>query len=64
VTHGLEAADFAAVAGCDAGALLPAVLQRVESEISQVGGFRMSVDSEHSTLLVKFVEGEADAKVF
>ena len=55
VAHGFVAADFAAVAGGDAGALLAAMLQSVQAEIGQVGGFRMAVDSEHTTLLVQFV---------
>jgi len=29
------------------------MLQRVEAEVCEVGGFRMAVDAEHSALLMK-----------
>ena len=45
-----------AVAGGDAGAFLAAMLQRVEPQIRQVGGFGMAVDGEHAALLVEFVQ--------
>ena len=55
VAHRFVAADFAAVARGDSRALLAAMLQRVKPKISKVGCFRMSVDSEHATLLVQFI---------
>ena len=48
--------DLVAVAGADAGALLPAVLQGVEAEVGQLGGFGMAVDGDHAALVVEFIE--------
>jgi hypothetical protein len=48
----LLAVDLAAVAGGDAGALLAAMLQRVQAQIGEVGGFRMAVDGENAALIV------------
>ena len=52
-------ADLAIVAGGDARALLAAMLQRVEPQISQIGSFGMAVNGEHTTLLVKLVQSTA-----
>ena len=46
----------AAVAGADAGAFLAAMLQRVEAQIGQLGGFRMAVDGDDAALFVEFIE--------
>ena len=57
VAHALVAVDLAAVAGGDPGAFLPAMLQRVQAQVSQVGGFRMAVDGKHAAFVVKAVDG-------
>ena len=62
--HGLVAVDLAAVAGADAGALLPAMLQRVEAEVGQLGRFGMAVDGDHAALVVEFIEHEIIEDVF
>src|ERR1700689_3828174 len=56
VPHRFGTPNLAMVAGCDACALLPAMLQRVEAEISQVGSFGMAVNGEHTNLLAKLVQ--------
>ena len=45
-----------AVAGADAGALLSAVLQRVEAQVGQLGGFGMAVDGDDAALVVELIE--------
>ena len=52
--------QIVAIAGDDAGGFLPAVLQRVETEISEVGGFGMAEDAEDTTLVVEVVVGESE----
>ena len=42
-------------AGGDAGALLPAMLQRVEAEVGEVGGLGMPEDAENAALVFEFV---------
>ena len=44
-----------AIRGNDTGGLLAAVLQRVETEVNHVGGFRMSVDSHHRAFVVELI---------
>ena len=44
-----------AVGGDDAGALLSAVLQRVEAEVGEVGRFGMAEDAEDAALVFEFV---------
>ena len=44
-----------AVGGGDAGALLAAVLERVEAEVGEVGGLGMSEDAEDAALVFEFV---------
>ncbi len=39
----------------DAGALLAAMLQRVQAEVREVGGLRMTVDAEDAALFLEFV---------
>jgi hypothetical protein len=56
MTHGLDTADFPAVAGGDARALLPAVLQGEQAEMAQLGRFRISVDRKNTALVVEFIE--------
>jgi hypothetical protein len=45
-----------AVRGADASALLSAVLERVETEIGEIGRLGMSVDPEDTAFLVDVVE--------
>ena len=45
-----------AVGGGDAGALLAAMLQRVEAEVGEVGRLGMAEDAEDAALVVEFVE--------
>ena len=40
----------------DAGALLAAMLQRIQAQVSQLGCFRMAVDREDAALVVEFIE--------
>ena len=52
----LRDADLRAVGRGDAGALLPAVLQRVEPEVGHVGRFGMAEDAEDAALVLEFVQ--------
>ena len=66
MAHRLVAVDLAAVAGGDTGALLAAMLQRVQPEVGEVRRFRMAVDGEDAAFFVELIEhavisGFADA---
>ena len=54
--HRLVAVDVVAVARCDAGAFLPAMLQRIKPQVGQIRRFGMPVDREDAALFVEFVE--------
>src|SRR5215813_13998094 len=54
--HGLVNEDGIAVGSRDAGGLLPAMLQRVQTEISERCRLGMAVDGRHTALFTKFVE--------
>ena len=54
--HGLVAVNVAAVGGSDAGGFLSAMLQGVEAEIGELGGFGMVVDRHHAAFFVQLVE--------
>jgi hypothetical protein len=41
--------------GDDAAAFLAPVLERVESQVGDVGGFRMTVNAKYAALIVKVV---------
>ena len=56
VAHRARNAHLLAVGGRDAGALLAAMLQRVEAEIGQVGGFGMAEDAEDAALVFKLIQ--------
>ena len=56
VAHLADRADAGAVRRRDAGALLPAMLQRVEAEIGELGGLGVAVDAEDAALLAELVE--------
>ena len=53
VAHGAGDPELDAVGRGDAGALLPAVLERVKAEVSEVGGLGMAEDSEDAALVFK-----------
>ena len=55
VAHRARDAHLLAVGGGDAGALLAAVLERVEAEIREVGGFGMAEDAEDAALVFELV---------
>ena len=56
VTHRPRGAHPLAVSGDDAGALLAAMLQRVEPEIREVGGLGIAEDAEDAAFVFEFVE--------
>jgi len=56
VTHRFFEAELRTVGGDDATRLLPAMLQRVQTEVSQSRGFRMSEDTENTTLFTQLVD--------
>ena len=55
IAHRLRHADLRAVGGGDAGALLPAVLQRIEPEVREIRRLGMPEDPEDAALIVEFV---------
>src|ERR1041385_5803497 len=55
VTHRAFETQFGAVGSDDAARFLPSMLKRVQTEVSQSRGFRMSIDSENTTLFMQFV---------
>ena len=56
VAHRPRDAHLLAVGRGDAGALLAAVLQRVEAEVGHVGRFGMAEDAEDAALVLEFIE--------
>ena len=56
VAHLTHRTDARAVCRRDASALLPAMLQRVESEIGELRGLAVAVDAEDAALLAKLIE--------
>ena len=57
MAHRLRDAHLRAVRCGNAGALLAAMLKRVEPEVGQVGGFGMAEDAEHAAFFLEFVVG-------
>jgi len=47
--------EFVAIAGDDAGGFLAAMLEGVESEVSEVGRFGMAEDAEDATMVVEVI---------
>ena len=45
-----------AVGGGDAGALLPAMLQRIEAEVGEIRGLGVAEDPEHAAFFLELVE--------
>src|SRR5262245_17860081 len=60
--HRLLQVERAAVGGRDARRLLAAVLERVETEIGDVGGLRVVPDPEEPALVVELVVTPCDAQ--
>ena len=56
VPHRARDAHLLAVGGGDAGALLAAMLQRIEAEIRQVGRFGMPEDAKDAALVLELVD--------
>jgi hypothetical protein len=61
--HAFSSVDVFAVAGGNAGALLPAVLQGVEAEVSEFRSFGAAVDGDNTAFVVEFVEHSAPMDV-
>jgi hypothetical protein len=49
--HAVVLVKFPLVAGDDAGAFLPAMLQRVKAVVGQLGGIRMAENAEDSAIM-------------
>src|SRR5579863_8686650 len=58
VPHPLVIRDSIAVRYSDAGAFLPAVLKLIQTQVGELGSFRMTVDGEAATIVVELVIGE------
>ena len=58
VAHRPGDADLLAVGRGDAGALLAAMLQRVQTEVGHVGGFGMTEDAEDAAFVLELVHGQ------
>jgi hypothetical protein len=56
VAHAPVEMEMTAVAGGDARTFLTAMLQRVQTQVGKIGGFRMAVDGEDAAFFVEFVE--------
>ncbi len=56
MAHALVIVNMAAVARRDAGALLAAMLHRVQAQIGEICGFRVPVNGEHAAFVVEFIE--------
>src|SRR5579864_3611036 len=60
VTHGAMEIKLVAIARNDPGGFLPAMLQRVKTQIGKIGSFRMPEDTEHTTLVVETIVGVSE----
>ena len=58
--HGLLDVQRRAVGGRDPGGLLAPVLERVETQVGEVGGLRVVEDAEEAALVVELVVVEPD----
>lgn len=54
--HRLMAVGFAPIARTDPGALLAAMLERVQTQVGKIRGFGMAVDGDHTAFFVEFIE--------
>src|SRR5579862_9079205 len=59
--HGLVHMQSHAIGGDDARRLLSTVLQRMQSQVGELLGFRIAEDGDHSAFVVKFVERHRDS---
>ena len=59
--HALLEPELLAVGGHDARRLLPPVLERVEPEVGQAGGFRVAPDAEQAAAVVEAVVVDGNA---
>jgi hypothetical protein len=57
LAHGAVQVEFGAIARNDASGFLAAMLQRIEAEIGEVGGFGMTEDAEDTALVVEVIVG-------
>ena len=62
VPHRARQPDDLMVRRGDAGALLPAMLERVESEVRHVGGFGVTEDPEDAAFVLEFIEAHATCR--
>ena len=53
--HGLVQLQLLAVGRGDARRFLPAMLQRVQAEVGELGGLGMAVDGHHATFFAQFI---------
>ena len=60
VTHVSLGKQLPAIRYDNAAGLLPAMLQRIEPEVSHARGFRVAVDAEDAALFVEFVAQQVD----
>jgi hypothetical protein len=58
MAHALLAGQELAVGNSDAGAFLPPMLESVEAQVRQFGGFRVTINREDSAVIMKLVFGE------
>ena len=58
--HGAVDVEVGAVAGDNAGGFLAAMLQGIEAEVGEVGGFGMAEDAKDTTLVVEVIVGESE----
>ena len=59
--HGAVSVEVVAVAGDDAGGFLAAMLECIEAEVREIGGFGMAEDAEDTTLVVEVVVSESES---
>ena len=52
--------EIGAIAGNDAGGFLAAMLERIEAEVGEVGGFGMAEDAEDATFVVEVIVGVSE----
>jgi hypothetical protein len=58
MAHALVVANMVTIAAGDTGALLPAMLQRIQSQVGEISGFRVAVDGKHAAFVVELIEHE------
>ncbi len=53
--HGFVQLERLAVGSNDAGRLLPAMLQGIQAQVSQLGGFRVTIERHHATFFTQLI---------